>query len=48
MKAVTSTNAAPRGYRWVFCAAYKHAKSGKIMRATDYGRTCWAFLVRAK
>lgn len=39
---------APAGYRWVFCPEFKHYRSGKILRAVDYGRTSWAFLVRAR
>jgi hypothetical protein len=39
---------APRGFRWIFCASYKHWRSGKILHAKDYGKKAWAFLVRSK
>lgn len=35
---------APPGYRWIFTPTIRH-KSGKILRASDYGRKAWAFLV---
>lgn len=38
---------APKGFRWIFCKQYRH-RGGKVLRAEDYGRTCWAFLVRVK
>ena len=39
---------APAGYQWVFCTHYRNAKTGKIMRAAEYGRKAWLFLVRSK
>lgn len=36
---------APKGSRWVYCTYYKHARTGKIMKAADYGRKAWRFLV---
>lgn len=38
---------APPGKRWVFRPWYRHWRSGKIIRACDYGRKAWAFLVNA-
>jgi hypothetical protein len=38
---------APKGYRWVFCSAFRHWKSKKILRAKDYGREAWCFLARS-
>ena len=35
----------PEGYRVVFCTTYKHAKTGKIMVASEYGLKAWCFLV---
>jgi hypothetical protein len=39
---------APNGYAWIFCAHYKHAKTGKLMVAQEYGRKAWCFLVRRR
>jgi len=39
---------APPGYRWVFIKSFRHWKSGKIIVASDYGRTAFCFLVRVK
>lgn len=39
---------APSGFRWVFCSEFKHWRSGKILKASDYGRKAWCFLVRCK
>jgi hypothetical protein len=38
---------APKGWRWVFCAKFWHARAKRYLYARDYGRECWAFLVRA-
>lgn len=43
----TARKPAPPGCRWVFCASFRHWRSGKILYARDYGREAWAFLVRA-
>lgn len=32
------------GYRWVFRTTYRHYRTGKIMRARDYGYKAWTFL----
>ena len=39
---------APEGYQWIFCTEYRHAKSGKIVKASEYGRKAWCFLVRIR
>ena len=36
----------PKDVDRVFCTEYKHAKTGKLMRAADYGHKSWCFLVR--
>jgi hypothetical protein len=41
-------NPAPPGFRWIFVKEFRHWRSGKIIRACDYGRTAFCFLVRAK
>ena len=38
---------APPGFRWIFTATFRHWRSGKILKAKDYGREAWCFLVRA-
>lgn len=43
----SSYKPAPAGYRWIFTAKFRHWRSGKTLYARDYGRACWAFLVRA-
>lgn len=35
------------GY-YVYCREYKHYRTGKIMKASDYGRTAWKFWVPGK
>jgi hypothetical protein len=35
---------APPGYRWVYRTTYRHYRTGKIMRARDYGYKAWFFL----
>ena len=39
---------APVGFAWIFCAHYRHAKTGKLMVAKEYGRKAWCFLVRQR
>ncbi len=39
-------NPAPPGCRWIFVTEYRHWRTGKIMRARDYGYDAWRFLVR--
>lgn len=39
---------APPGYRWVFVPEFRHWRSGKIIRAKDYGHEAFSFLVRQK
>lgn len=39
---------APQGFAWIFCASYRHAKTGKLMVAKEYGRKAWFFLVRRR
>jgi len=36
---------APPGMRWVFCTEYRHWKAKRILRAKDYNKKAWAFLV---
>ena len=38
---------APPGYRWVFVKQFRHWRSGKVIRAVDYGYEAFRFLVRA-
>lgn len=38
----------PAGYRVIYCKAFRHAKTGKLMRAEDYGRQSWRFVVPIK
>lgn len=45
---MTPRRPAPPGFRWIFCREYRHWRSGKIMRAADYGYEAWYFLVRCK
>lgn len=35
------------GY-YVYCTEYRHYRTGKIMKASDYGRTAWRFWVHRK
>ncbi len=39
---------APPGKKWIFIKAFKHAKSGKIIRAVDYGKEAFRILVRVR
>lgn len=39
---------APPGFRWIYTPTFRHWRSGKILRAADYGYTAWRFLVRAR
>ena len=32
----------------VICTEYRHSKTGKLMRAVDYGYKCWRFLVKGQ
>lgn len=38
---------APPGFRWIFVKSFRHWRSGKIIRASDYGREAFCFLVRS-
>lgn len=35
---------APPGFHWIFVAHYVHAKTKKLMVATEYGRKALVFL----
>ena len=39
--------AAPAGWKWIFPRTFRHARSGKVLDARDYGYESWRFLVRA-
>ncbi len=39
---------APDGFRWIFIAQFRHYRTGKIIRASDYGRKAFALLVRTR
>lgn len=39
---------APPGFRWICVPQFKHWRSQKIIKASDYGRKAFCFLVRAK
>ncbi len=39
---------APPGRRWVFVSQFRHWRSGKVIKAADYGRRCFCFLVWCK
>lgn len=39
---------APRGFRWIFVRQFRHAKTGKIIRASDYGHQAFRILVRMR
>lgn len=41
-----STAAKARKSKLVFCTSYKHWRTGKIMRASDYGYKAWPFWVK--
>lgn len=32
-------------YKVIFCTEYRHYKTGKIMKASDYGKSAWKFYV---
>ena len=36
----------PNGYRRVFIKEFRHWRSGKMIRATDYGKEAFSFLVK--
>ena len=36
-----------RGY-YIYCIEYRHYKTGKIMKVSDYGKKAWRFWVPAK
>jgi len=42
------TRPAPKGCKWVFVTSFKHWRSKKIIRAADYGREAFCFLVRCR
>ncbi len=33
---------------YIYCTEYKHYRTGKIMKASEYGRTAWRFWVSRK
>lgn len=39
---------APPGFRWVFVAQFRHWRSRKLIKASDYGKKAFRFLVRAR
>jgi len=39
---------APAGWTWIFCTEFRHWRSKKMIRAVDYGRKAFCFLVRKK
>jgi hypothetical protein len=38
---------APAGYRWIFVTEFVHWRSKQTIRACDYGKKAFCFLVRA-
>ena len=36
----------PRGFRRVFVKEFRHWRSGKMIRAADYGKEAFCFLAR--
>ena len=44
--AASNQRPAPKGFRWVCVAQFKHWRSKKIIRAVDYGHEAFCFLVR--
>jgi hypothetical protein len=43
--AFSAEGAVPPGFMEIFVAAFKHAKTGKIIRARDYGLKAFRLLV---
>jgi len=43
-----SRRPAPKGCKWVFVPSFRHWRSKKIIRAADYGREAFCFLVRCR
>ncbi len=39
---------APSGFMWIFVRQFTHWRSGKIIRAEDYGKQAFTLLVRVK
>lgn len=39
---------APYGFKWIFIPEYRHYRSKRIIRAVDYGKKAFCFLVRCK
>jgi len=39
---------APPGFRWIFVTEFRHWRSGKVIRAVDYGHKAFYFLARSK
>jgi hypothetical protein len=39
---------APPAFRWIYVPQFRHWRSGKIIRAVDYGYEAFCFLVRTK
>jgi hypothetical protein len=35
-----------KGYRWIARKWFRHRHSGRIIRAADYGKRCFWFLVK--
>lgn len=33
---------------YIFCTEYRHYRTGKIMRASDYGYKYWRFPIRKR
>ncbi len=44
----TSPFPAPAGYRWIFVTQYVHWRSKRVIRAIDYGKKAFCFLVRSR
>jgi len=38
----------PAGYRLIFVRAFRHARTGKIIRAERYGKRAFALMVRVR
>lgn len=39
---------APPGFAWVCVASFTHWRSKKVLRAVDYGRKAFCFLIKKK
>lgn len=40
-----ATNTQKGTWKLVFCTVYRHWRTGKLMRASDYGYKAWPFKV---